>query len=177
MKTILRAILISIGNSLPLAYFFSKRRALFYRLAGIDIAKGIFVNGQLLVAAEHAENLVIGAGTYLNGGSHFCCPSGGAKIRIGQRCALGPACRLETVNHGLVWELGIGRGTITKGIVLEDEVWLGAGVTVLQGVRIGKGSVVAAGAVVTKDVPAGVVAGGIPAKVIRQINSSSNATS
>ena len=74
MKTILRAILISIGNSLPLAYFFSKRRALFYRLAGIDIAKGIFVNGQLLVAAEHAENLVIGAGDLFKWREPFWLP-------------------------------------------------------------------------------------------------------
>ena len=169
MKTILRAILISIGNSLPMAHFFSKRRVLFYRLAGIDIAKDIFVNGQLLIAAEHVGNLVIGAGTYLNGGSHFGCPSANDKIRIGQRCALGPACRLATVNHGLIHEPGVGRGTVTKEIVLEDEVWLGAGVTVLQGCRIGTGSVIAAGAVVTKDVPAGVLAGGVPCKVLRSI--------
>jgi maltose O-acetyltransferase len=177
MKTILRAILISIGNSLPLANVFSRHRYRFYRLAGIDMAKRIFVNGPILIAAEHTENLIIGAGTFLNLGSHFGCPNANEKIRVGQRCALGPACRLETVNHGLVWELGIGRGTITKGIVLEDEVWLGAGVTVLPGVRIGEGSVIAAGAVVTKDVPAGVLAGGVPCKVIRELPSSAQSVS
>jgi len=54
-------------------------------------------------------------------------------------------------------------------IVLEDNVWLGANVTVLGGVTIGEGSVIAAGSVVTKSIPAGVVAAGVPCKVIREI--------
>lgn len=54
-------------------------------------------------------------------------------------------------------------------IVLEDDVWLATGVSVMAGVRIGRGTVVAAGSVVTKDLPAGVLAGGVPARVIRQI--------
>ncbi|MEM7425726.1 MAG: acyltransferase [Pseudomonadota bacterium] len=55
-------------------------------------------------------------------------------------------------------------------IVLEDDVWLATGVTVSAGVTIGRGSVVAAGSVVTKDIPPGVLAAGVPAKVIRQID-------
>ena len=55
-------------------------------------------------------------------------------------------------------------------IILEEGVWLASGVTVLAGVRIGKGSVVAAGSVVTKDIPPGVLAAGIPARVVRPIN-------
>ena len=54
-------------------------------------------------------------------------------------------------------------------IVLEDDVWLATGVTVLAGVRIGRGTVVAAGSVVTRDLPAGVLAGGVPARVIREL--------
>uniref|UniRef100_A0A7C3N9V2 Acyltransferase n=1 Tax=candidate division WOR-3 bacterium TaxID=2052148 RepID=A0A7C3N9V2_UNCW3 len=60
------------------------------------------------------------------------------------------------------------QGTIGKGIVIEEDVWIGSGVRVLDGVRIGKGSIVAAGAVVTKDVPEKVVVAGIPAKVIKE---------
>lgn len=56
----------------------------------------------------------------------------------------------------------------TKGkIIIEDDVWIGLGVTVLSGVRIGKGAIVASGAVVTKDVPAYSIVGGVPAKVIK----------
>ena len=54
-------------------------------------------------------------------------------------------------------------------IIIEDNVWLTAGVTVMGGVRIGAGTIVATGSVVTKDLPAGVLAGGIPAKVIRSL--------
>lgn len=54
-------------------------------------------------------------------------------------------------------------------IVLEDDVWLGTGATVSAGVRIGKGTVVAAGSVVTRDLPANVLAGGVPARVIRKL--------
>jgi len=55
-------------------------------------------------------------------------------------------------------------------IVLEEDVWLATGVSVMAGVRIGKGSIVAAGSVVTHNLPAGVLAGGIPAKVIRHLD-------
>lgn len=55
-------------------------------------------------------------------------------------------------------------------IILEDDVWLATGVSVMAGVTIGKGTVVAAGSVVTKDLPPGVLAGGVPAKVIRKLD-------
>jgi acetyltransferase-like isoleucine patch superfamily enzyme len=53
-------------------------------------------------------------------------------------------------------------------IVVEEGVWIGAGTIVLQGVRIGRGAVIAAGSVVTRDVPANCIAGGTPARVLRQ---------
>jgi acetyltransferase-like isoleucine patch superfamily enzyme len=53
------------------------------------------------------------------------------------------------------------------GIVIEDDVWLGVGVTVLDGVCIGKGAVIAAGSMVNKSVPAGAIAAGVPARVVK----------
>jgi acetyltransferase-like isoleucine patch superfamily enzyme len=61
------------------------------------------------------------------------------------------------------------QGITAEGIVIEDDVWIGAGAIITDGVHIGKGAVVAAGAVVTKDVLAHTVVGGIPAKVIKEI--------
>jgi maltose O-acetyltransferase len=75
----------------------------------------------------------------------------------------------ETVSHGLLYEPGRGRGYASHPIVVEDEVWIGAGAIVLQGVTIGRGAVISAGAVVKDDVPAGTVAGGVPARVLRAV--------
>jgi acetyltransferase-like isoleucine patch superfamily enzyme len=60
------------------------------------------------------------------------------------------------------------QGLETKGIVIEDDCWLGTGVRVMDGVTIGKGCVIGAGAVVTKDIPPYSVAVGVPARVISQ---------
>jgi acetyltransferase-like isoleucine patch superfamily enzyme len=63
----------------------------------------------------------------------------------------------------------IEQGITAEGILLEDDVWVGAGAIITDGVRIGQGAVIAAGAVVTADVPPHTVAGGVPARVLKQI--------
>ena len=65
---------------------------------------------------------------------------------------------------------GTGRGTMTKSITVEDEVWIGAGCIITQGVTIGKGAVIAAGSVVTKNVESNTVVGGTPARFIKNIH-------
>ena len=62
------------------------------------------------------------------------------------------------------------QGITAQGIVIEDDVWIGSGAVITDGVRVGRGSVVAAGAVVTKDVPPHTVGGGVPARVLRDID-------
>lgn len=92
-------------------------------------------------------------------------------ITIGDRVYTAPSVQMLAVNH-IFHDPNrpmLEQGITAEGIVIEDDVWIGAGAIITDGVHIGKGAVVAAGAVVTKDVPAHTVVGGIPAKVIREI--------
>lgn len=92
-------------------------------------------------------------------------------VVIGDRVYTSPFTQIIAVNH--VFDDPerpiIEQGITAEGIHIEDDVWLGSAAVVTDGVRIGKGSVVAAGAVVTKDVPPHTVVAGIPAKVIKKI--------
>ena len=60
------------------------------------------------------------------------------------------------------------QGSTSKGIIIEDNVWIAANVTILDGCKIGQGSIVAAGAVVNKDIPPKSIAGGVPARIIKE---------
>ena len=95
-------------------------------------------------------------------------------IAIGDRVYTAPLVQMLAVNH--VFDDPsrpmVEQGITADGIVIEDDVWIGAGAIITDGVRVSKGSVVAAGAVVTADVPPYTVVGGIPAKVIRKIDGS-----
>ncbi len=92
-------------------------------------------------------------------------------ITIGDRVYTAPMVKMLAVNH--VYDNPskpiIEQGITAKGIVVEDNAWIGAGAIITDGVHIGQGAVVASGAVVTKDVPAHAVVGGIPARVIKHI--------
>ncbi len=92
-----------------------------------------------------------------------------APIRIGDRVEIAARCAFYSYDHGIVAGQPIVDQPLTsKGeISIGDESWLGYGVIVLSGVRIGKGAVIGAGSVVTHDVPDGAVAAGVPAKVIK----------
>ncbi|MCA9957769.1 MAG: acyltransferase [Anaerolineales bacterium] len=95
-------------------------------------------------------------------------------VTIGDRVYTSPFTQIIAVNH--VFDDPkrpfVDQGITAEGIVIEDDVWLGAGAVITDGVRVGKGAVVAAGAVVTKDVPPHTVVGGVPARVIKQIDGS-----
>jgi len=92
-------------------------------------------------------------------------------VTIGDGVYTSPFTQIIAVNH--VFDDPnrpfVDQGITAEGIVIEDDVWLGAGAVITDGVHIGKGAVIAAGAVVTKDVPAHTVVGGVPARVIKEI--------
>jgi acetyltransferase-like isoleucine patch superfamily enzyme len=92
-------------------------------------------------------------------------------ITIGDRVYTSPMVQLLAVNH-VFDDTGrpfVEQGITARGIVIEDDVWVGAGAIVTDGVRVGKGAVIAAGAVVSRDVASHTVVAGIPAKVVREI--------
>lgn len=97
------------------------------------------------------------------------CIAGPGDIRIGKQCMIASHSGIYANNHNFAdTSLPIkDQGTTRQGIVIEDDCWLGHGVTVLDGVTIGKGSVIGAGAVVNKDIPPYSIAVGIPAKVVK----------
>lgn len=99
----------------------------------------------------------------------YVCIAGPGNIKIGKGCLIAAHCGLFANNHNFVDPVQyIARQGITrKGIVIEDDCWLGHGVTVTDGVTIGRGSVIGAGSVVTKDIPPYSIAVGTPAKVVK----------
>lgn len=93
-------------------------------------------------------------------------------VTIGDRVYTSPFTQLIAVNHVFddPQRPFVEQGITAEGIVVEDDVWLGAGAVVTDGVHVGRGAVVAAGAVVTRDVPPHTVVGGVPARVIKEID-------
>ena len=107
----------------------------------------------------------IGASTYINRRTFL---DAAESIVIGQDCAIGPDCYITDHDHGQDLMLPpLAQPVISKPTRIGDRVWLGAKVTVLKGVTIGDNTTVGAGSVVTQDLPAGVIAAGVPARVIR----------
>jgi galactoside O-acetyltransferase len=91
------------------------------------------------------------------------------EIFIGDDCMIGPGCNLATSIHPISPRLRRHKLQYNKPIHIGNNVWFGAGVTVLPGITIGDNSIVGAGSVVTKDVPANVIVAGNPARLIRAI--------
>lgn len=101
----------------------------------------------------------------------YCVIRGQGGVQIGDRVYTSPFTQIIAVNHVFddPTRPFIDQGITAEGIVIEDDVWLGAGAVITDGVRVGQGAVVAAGAVVTKDVPPHTIVAGVPARPIREI--------
>ncbi len=91
------------------------------------------------------------------------------KVMIGNNVMFGPNVTIAVTNHPLHPELRREGGMYALPVVIEDDVWIGSGAIIVPGVTIGKGSVIGAGSVVTRNIPANVIAVGNPCKVLREI--------
>jgi acetyltransferase-like isoleucine patch superfamily enzyme len=112
--------------------------------------------------------LQIGDGVYINSGVSICAQQ---SVQIGNNCAIGNNTLIMDTDFHNVDDHR--QGGTASPVVIEDDVWIAARVTILKGVRIGRGAVVAAGAVVTKDVAPRTLVGGVPARLIRNLDTSS----
>ncbi len=115
---------------------------------------------------DYGYNCYIGEGTFIN---HNAYLMDGAPVTIGKHCFIGPNCGIYTANHPLnVGERNQGL-ELAQPVIIGDNVWIGADVTILPGVTIGEGSVIGAKSLVSKDIPANVIAVGNPCRVVRKI--------
>lgn len=112
------------------------------------------------VAINPGAKLTLGSGYINNNATIDCFES----ITIGHGVAISSGVTIrDSDNHAIN-----DNAVVTAPIVIEDKVWIGLNATILKGVRIGQGSVVAAGAVVTSDVPENTLVGGVPAKILKR---------
>lgn len=151
---------------IPTSKFFGIKSSLL-RLAGFRVGRnasfcgGGWIYGRGLV--------VIGDDSWISPRSLFYTHEK-VTIQIGNRCDVGPGVSFIPGSHEIASSsrrAGLG---IAKGIFIGDGTWLGAGCLIFGGVTIGAGSVIAAGAVVTRDIPPNSLAGGVPCKVIRNLD-------
>ena len=130
-----------------------------------DLGEGVHIRPPFY--CEYGTRVSIGAGTFFN---YDCLMLDVAPVTIGAACQVASRVQFLTATHPIDpvprrigWESAM-------PIVIGDNVWLSGGVIVCPGVTIGEDTVVGAGAVVTRDLPAGVVAMGVPARVVREID-------
>eukprot|EP00771_Trimastix_marina_P003116 gnl/Trimastix_PCT/4316.p1 GENE.gnl/Trimastix_PCT/4316~~gnl/Trimastix_PCT/4316.p1 ORF type:complete len:205 (+),score=19.06 gnl/Trimastix_PCT/4316:47-661(+) len=121
---------------------------------------------QMPFFCDYGWNIHVGCNFYCN---YNCCFLDCAPIHIGDSCFFAPNVQLYTATHPLNAKTRCDLLELAKPIRIGNRCWLGGGAIVLPGVTIGDDVVVGAGAVVTKDVPSGVLVVGNPARVIRQL--------
>ncbi|RJF43756.1 sugar O-acetyltransferase [Actinomyces sp. 2119] len=129
-----------------------------------SLGQGTWLEAPIYCA--YGSHTSIGAGCWFNTGTTLIDD---AEIRIGDRVLFGPYVTITTAGHPVDPGLRSTGAQFSAVVTIEDEAWLGANVTVLPGVTVGRGSVVAAGAVVTANVPPMTVVAGVPARIVRSI--------
>lgn len=144
------------------------RRAMIRVLHGgaIDVGPGCEIH-DFAALLTYGGRIELGPNTTVN---PFCVLYGHGGLRIGAGVRIAAHTIIIPSNHNFddpdtpIFQ----QGSSSRGVVVEDDVWIGAGARLLDGVVVGRGAVVASGAVVTRDVPPRAVVAGVPAKILRQ---------
>jgi acetyltransferase-like isoleucine patch superfamily enzyme len=138
---------------------------------GVNLGRNVTIGKGAIIActgviANKGIGIEIGDYSAIGAQSFIGCQGG---VKIGSNVIMGPGVRIFSENHNYE-DIKIPirlQGETRKGVVIEDDSWVGSGVTILDGVTIGTGTLIAAGSVVTKDIPSFSVVAGIPAKVLK----------
>lgn len=137
-------------------------RRLFSQLTGIEVEKTFRLRPPFYT--DFGKNIRVGKNVFIN---HCCTFMDRGGITLEEGVLIGPKVNLITINHPL--EPHRRHSTISHPIIIKKNAWIGTAATIVPGVTIGENAVVAAGAVVTKDVLANTVVAGVPDKVIKVI--------
>lgn len=137
-------------------------RALFSALIGKPVGEGFSLFPPF--HTDCGKNITVGKNVFINA---CCCFQDQGGVAIGDGVLIGHGVVLATINHG--FQPSERGDNYPAPIVIGNNVWIGSRAVVLPGVTIGDGAIVAAGAVVSRDVPPNVIVGGVPAKVIKAV--------
>src|SRR5690606_19476743 len=120
------------------------------------------------VSFAHAERIELGDQVQVGSRTSLWAGKTQSRIRVGARTTFGPECFVTAADYGLAAGTRItDQAMIERDIIIGADCWIGARAIVTAGVTIGDGAVIGAGAVVTHDVPAGAIAAGVPARVLK----------
>lgn len=154
---------IDIGNAVGIERGSAIRS--FGQRSSISLGDASYLDHGVDIKANQDGHISLGTGSYVG---PYSCLSALGNLAIGKNCLIASHTSIYAHNHTFSDPRRNikDQGFTYRGIVIEDDCWLGSGVRVLDGVRIGQGSVIGAGAVVTKNIPPYSVAVGVPAKVV-----------
>lgn len=157
------------GNLKLGAHVFIGDRVIIYQSDGgsVELADHVKLYADIILETGEGGHLTIGAETHIQPRCQLMSYEG--PLQIGRRVEIAPNCAFYPYDHGFAPGENIRNQPLTTkgGIIIGDDVWLGVGVIVLDGVRIGTGAVIGAGAVVTKNIPDNAIAFGVPAQVVK----------
>jgi acetyltransferase-like isoleucine patch superfamily enzyme len=136
----------------------------------VEICERVHLYGDTYIQTGYGGSIKIGDDTFIQPRCQFSAYK--SPIHIGRGVIIAPNCAFYPYDHGIESDQLIVKQPLkTKGgIIIDDHAWLGFGVIVLDGVRIGKGAVIGAGSVVTSDIPDGAIAVGVPARILKVRN-------